>query len=96
MSETSRLADPGPLGLYSDAARRLSDTITMHVTALGFAAAGQWVAARLSDGGSDGRLYPDKATAVRFQLHEYQCAYVCITPDGMGPRRRTPTPSRAS
>ncbi len=76
----------GALGIYSDAARRLSDTVTTHLVAHGFSASGQWIAARLSDGGSDGVLYPDKATAVRHQLHEFQCAYVCITPDGMSPR----------
>lgn len=34
-----------------------------------------WVAIRLSDGGSDGQLYDKKQAAVRFQLHEMQCAY---------------------
>ena len=68
---------------YSDAARRCSDIVNMHV------AAGVWnkfVAIRLSDGGSDGVVYDTKADAVRHQLHETLCAYVFITPDGMSHR----------
>lgn len=86
MTHSHLAGNPGPLGLYSDAARRLSDTVTMHLTAIGSVAAGRWIAARLSDGGTDNVLYDTKADAVRHQLHEFQCAYVCITPDGMGYR----------
>lgn len=66
-----------------DAAKRCSDTINGHLTFKGESAIGRWVAIRLSDGGSDGNLYDTKPDAVRFQLHENLCAYVCITPDGM-------------
>jgi hypothetical protein len=45
-----------------------------------------WVAIRLSDGGSDGVLYPRKALAVRHQLHEYQCAYIKIPMAGVSAR----------
>ena len=84
---SSRLVpDGGPLGAYSDAASRLSDAVTLHLTVNGLNAVGQWIAARLSDGGTDGNLYPDKATAIRHQLHETQCAYICIVPEGMPPR----------
>lgn len=34
-----------------------------------------YVAIRLSDGGSDGRLYDTKREAIRHQLHESTCAY---------------------
>lgn len=86
-TEKSYLApDSGPLGIYSDAAKRLSDTVQLHLAAEGFAVVGRWIAARLTDGGTDNRTYPDKATAVRFQLHETQCAYLQIPADGMGPR----------
>jgi len=34
-----------------------------------------YLAIRLSDGGSDGKLYATKAEAVRHQLHENLCAY---------------------
>jgi hypothetical protein len=37
-----------------------------------------WVALRLSDGESDGRLYDTKRDAVRHQLHEMLCAYFCF------------------
>lgn len=83
MRKSYLAGNPGPLGVYSDAARRLSDAVTLHLTASGANAAGQWIAARLSDGGTDGVLYPDKATAVRHQLHETQCAYVQIPITGM-------------
>jgi hypothetical protein len=72
--------------LYSDAARRASDVITLHLLADRERAVNSWVAIRLSDGGSDGILYDSKAAAVRHQLHEYQCAYAKVPPDGMGPR----------
>jgi hypothetical protein len=34
-----------------------------------------WVAVRLSDGGSDGSLYPSKREAVRHQSNEFNHAY---------------------
>ena len=37
-----------------------------------------WIAIRLSDGGSDMVIYDKKQDAVRFQLHEQQCAYICF------------------
>lgn len=40
---------------------------------------GRWVAISLADGSCDQRLYASKREAVRFQLHETQCAYVCVT-----------------
>jgi hypothetical protein len=72
--------------LYSDAARRASDQITMHLLADPELAIHSWVAIRLSDGGSDGVLYADKASAIRRQLHEQQCMYLKIPPDGMSPK----------
>lgn len=66
-----------------DAARRVVDSVNVHIEASGIDAYGRWVAIRLSDGGSDGILYDKKADAMRYQLHEDQCAYVCIPPGGM-------------
>jgi hypothetical protein len=43
----------------------------MHGTDCG----GRWVAISLADGACDMRLYETKAEAIRFQLHETQCAY---------------------
>jgi len=68
---------------YSDAARRCSDLINLHVITGGVS---RWVAIRLSDGGSDGVVYDTRKDAVRHQLHETLCAYVCVPPDGMTPK----------
>lgn len=67
----------------SDAAKRCADIVNLHFLGKGDGAIGQWVAIRLSDGGSDGQLYDKRADAVRHQLHETQCAYVCIPLGGM-------------
>lgn len=65
----------------SDRTRRAYDVILTHVAAQGAeSVAGRWVAIRLSDGGSDGTLYDSKKDATRFQLHEKQCAYICVPP----------------
>jgi hypothetical protein len=82
----TKYVTPGPFGLYSDAARRASDMVTMHMLADREHAVGKWVALRLSDGGSDGTLYNYRADAVRHQLHESLCCYLKIPPDGLTPR----------
>jgi len=66
-----------------DAARRCSDAVNSALTFYGDGACGRWIAVRLSDGGTDGQLYDTKADAVRHQLHEMMCAYICIVPTGM-------------
>lgn len=68
---------------HSDGAKRCSDVVNMHLAVLGFGAHRQWVAIRLSDGGSDGVLYAARRDAVRHQLDESQCAYVCVPPTQM-------------
>lgn len=68
---------------YSDAARRCSDLVRQAIVD---GNVGRWLAIRLSDGGSDGVAYDRKADAVRFQLHESQCAYVKVPADDMSPR----------
>lgn len=73
-------------GIYSDAAKRASDAVNGALAAHGENAWGKWLALRLSDGSSDGVLYDRRSEAVRHQLHETQCAYVKIPPDGMSPR----------
>lgn len=73
-----------PLGGHSDAAKRVSDTYRLHRTAQGLAATGQWFAAALADGSSDGVLYGSKRDAVRHQHHnETRFAFVCISPGDM-------------
>lgn len=73
--------------LYSAAAHRCSDAVNIHLLGQGFAVVGRWIAVRLEDGRSDGVLYDRKRDAVRHQLHEMQCAYIAIPPDGMSPRQ---------
>lgn len=68
---------------YSDAARRASDIVNLHVMAGGV---GQWAAIRLSDGGSDGAAYDSREQAIRHQLHPEFCTYVLVPPDGMSPQ----------
>jgi hypothetical protein len=83
MSTNSYYArDPGPLGIYSDEARRASDTVNLHLLA-DAGNVGRWVAIRLSDGSSDGTVYDCKCDAKRHQLHEKQCTYVQIQPNGL-------------
>ena len=66
---------------HSDAARRLSDTYRLHRLAAGMDAIGQWFAARLDDGSSDGVLYATRRDAVRHQHHNEQFyAFVAIGP----------------
>lgn len=79
MSERPVTPDTIPI---SDAARRGADSVNVHIWAHGHEARGKWVAVRLSDGGSDGQLYDSRADAIRFQLHEHQCIYVCLPPFG--------------
>ena len=71
-----------PTVTYSDAAKRCSDIVTMHIAA---GQAGRWCAIRLSDGGSDGVVYDTRSDAIRHQLHETLCAYVQIPRDSMPP-----------
>lgn len=67
----------------SDRARRCSEAITLALLGQGRGVVGKWIAVRLSDGRSDGNVYDRKSDAVRHQIHETQCAYICVPPDGM-------------
>ncbi len=78
--------DPGPLGIYSDAAKRVSDTVNLHLLADREGNFGKWLAFRLSDGGTDGVLYDDVEVAADHQLHYRQCMYIAIAAGGMTPR----------
>ena len=66
----------------SDAAKRCSDMIRIHILA---GMGGKYAAIRLSDGGSDGVAYDTRRDAIRHQLHERQCAYIKIPLDNMPP-----------
>lgn len=54
-------------GGHSDAARRLSDLYNLHRLMTGNR--GGIIAVRFSDGQSDGTIYPDRETAMRYQHH---------------------------
>lgn len=73
---------------WSDKGRRCSDIVTQHLTD-DPECVGSWIAVRLSDGGSDGVIYPTKTIAVMFQIHETQCAYLRILLGGIPPREAT-------
>ncbi len=62
-------------------AKRAYDHLNLLRTVHGRDCEGRWVAIRLSDGQCDNRLYESKAEAIRFQLHETQCAYLCMNGD---------------
>lgn len=80
--ESNLAGDPGPLGVYSDAARRISDTVNLHLLADDGNHL-KWLAFRLSDGTSDGVVYDDPVAAADHQLHYTQCAYIQIHRGGM-------------
>jgi hypothetical protein len=57
---------------HGDAAKRIADTYNLHRIAgsgLGLDNIGKVFAVALNDGTSDGELYPDMKTAIRFQRH---------------------------
>jgi hypothetical protein len=66
-----------------DAARRCAEAYNFQLAVHGMDACGRWIAVRLSDGGSDAQLYDTKDDAIRHQLHENLCAYICIVPGRM-------------
>lgn len=59
-------------------AQRAHEHLNIVRLAHGEQALGRWVAIFLGDGSCDQNLYGSKAEAIRFQLHETQCAYLCI------------------
>lgn len=85
MMRTSGLAAGGPFG-FSDAAKRASDAVNTALLVDQEGNRGRWIALRLSDGGSDGTTYPNIETAIAFQFHYSQCAYLPIPSGGMSPR----------
>jgi hypothetical protein len=74
---------------WRDKGQRCSDLVRQHLLDDPETARVSWVAIRLSDGGSDGVLYPAKAVAVEFQIHPTQCAYLRVLPSGIPPREAT-------
>lgn len=70
----------------TDRGRRLSEAVE-YARARG--GAGRFIAARLSDGRTDGAIYDTRDDAVRHQLHATQCAYLVVPPAPMPPAEAT-------
>lgn len=71
---------------FSDAARRLADTASLHVIA-DKSNIGRWIACRLADGKSDDTVYASRREAV--QSHWFEEKYWCfpqLHPGGMQPK----------
>lgn len=75
----SATAEPGRYAV-TERGRRLAEHVR---AARAIGGEGRWIAARLSDGATDGTVYDTKADAVRHQLHETQCAYMVVPPAPM-------------
>lgn len=69
----------GKIAGHTDAAKRVSDAVNLHFAALGFDSARKWIAVRLHDGSGGEQLYDSKRDAIRHQLDEFLCAYICLT-----------------
>lgn len=70
----------------TDRGRFLSDAVA---DARARGGQGRWLAARLSDGKTDGVIYDSRDDAIRHQLHETQCAYLVVPPGPMPPAEAT-------
>lgn len=70
----------------TDRGRRLSEAVE---TARQRGGVGRFIAARLSDGRTDGQIYDTRDDAVRHQLHATQCAYLVVPPGPMPPAEAT-------
>jgi hypothetical protein len=64
-----------PLASFARA-QKAHEHLSLLDTIHGREAFGRWVAISLDTGACDMRLYDSKAEAIRFQLHETQCAYL--------------------
>jgi hypothetical protein len=66
--------------IVDDAAKRMSEVINALVTFSSdlYELGHKWIAIRLADGGYDGTLYDTRDDAIRHQLDERFCAYVCM------------------
>jgi hypothetical protein len=77
---------PRQAGPHTDAARRCSDAVNLHLAAQGFDAAGKWVALALDDGSGDGTLYDSQAAAARHHRNSARhMFFVPIRPGGLNP-----------
>ena len=64
---------------HTDAAKRVSDAVNLHFSIMGFDCKRYWIACRLDSGKGGETLYDNKRDAIRHQLDEYLCMYICLT-----------------
>ena len=63
----------------TDAAKRMHDTINlMHIARTWDELKNGWMAFKLADGTTDNILYATRADAIKHQLHEQTCLYLCM------------------
>lgn len=68
---------------HTDAARRISDTFTLHKIAGGYEAIGKWFVVSLQDGTTDNVLYDSRRDAMRHQMFPEHHGYYTVTPGQM-------------
>ena len=82
--QPNSFTDPGPLGAYSDAARRIADSYALHLVAAPLEAEGKWMSFALEDGRCDPTLYDNKADAILAKgIFAKRWGYVQVLPMGM-------------
>jgi len=64
---------------HTDAAKRISDAVGLHFSVMGFDCKRFWLACRLDNGKGGETLYDTKQDAIRHQLDEFLCIYICLT-----------------
>lgn len=71
---------------HSDPAKRVADSVNLHLTAGGYDAIGRFMAVQFADGCGDGVLYDSRRDAVLHQKHnEAYYVFVRIAPSNMTP-----------
>lgn len=77
--------DPGcPRSHHTSAAKRCSDAVNLHLSAIGFDAVKKWVAVKLSDGSSDGILYDSqRLAAIHHRNAGDRYCYIPVRPSGL-------------
>lgn len=63
----------------TDAGKRMADHVNLMITCHGWQEIKRgWLAIKLEDGSCDNTLYDTREDAIRHQLHETLCAYLCL------------------
>jgi hypothetical protein len=72
------------LNALKDAGKRMSDTLNAQLIFNGMSGTFRWMAFKLEDGSSDGKVYDTRADAIKHQKYEAQCWYEQLMPSGSG------------